>query len=277
MHAQGVVAAGLATADTVGVARVLTAHGNEGADTPAAYGGVSGLARAALRDRFARYVVEHVDVVVGSHPDWRVNLPIQPRRFSHIPNIVDDAFFTIHRRANSSVVLFVGGQRAIKGWPVLAAAWPAVKAAISHARLIAAGWLEGPRPLDVDPTVRDSISYEGTFPANQLVALMAEPSVLAIPSLFEVAPVILAEAWAMRLPVVAGAVGGIPGLASGAAALVPPGSASKLAERLIGVLRGYAGLDALAAEGCRRAESHSSRAVGAKHLSLYSELLREHG
>jgi glycosyltransferase involved in cell wall biosynthesis len=115
------------------------------------------------------------------------------------------------------------------------------------------------------------------LPADQLAAPMAEASVLAIPSLFEVAPVILAEAWAMRLPVVASAVGGIPGLASGAAVLVPPGSASKLAERLIGVLRGYAGLDALVAEGRRRTEGHSSRAVRAKHLSLYSELLREHG
>jgi hypothetical protein len=71
--------------------------------THGSYGSVSGLARAALRDRFARYVV-----VVGSHSDWRVNLPIQPRSFSHIPNIVDDAFFTIHRRAKSRVVLFAG-------------------------------------------------------------------------------------------------------------------------------------------------------------------------
>jgi glycosyltransferase involved in cell wall biosynthesis len=139
-------------------------------------------------------------------------------------------------------------------------------------------WLEGPRLLDVDPTVGDSISYEGTLPANQLAALMAEASILAIPTfLFEVAPVILAEAWAMRLPVVASAAGGIPGLASGAAVFVPPRSASKLAERLIGVLRGYARLDALVAEGRRRAESHSSRAVGGNHLSLYSKVLREHG
>lgn len=44
VHAQGVVAAGLVAADTVGVARISTTHGNAGADTRAAYGGVSGLA-----------------------------------------------------------------------------------------------------------------------------------------------------------------------------------------------------------------------------------------
>lgn len=206
-----------------------------------------------------------------------MNLPIQPRRFSHTPNIVDDAFFTIHRRANSGVVLFVGGQRAIKGWPSIGCSL-----ACSEGRNL-------PCTVDLRRLARRPAPPRRRSDRRRLNQLRGDisgqptrgPDGRSLgpcdPSLFEVAPLILAEAWAMRLPVVAGAVGGIPDLASGAAALGPPSSASKLAERLIGVPRGYAGLDALAAEGCCRAESHSSRAVGAKHLSLYSELLREHG
>ena len=46
-------------------------------------------------------------------------------------------------------------------------------------------------------------------------------SVLVIPSQFEVAPVAVAEAWALRVPVVATRVGGMSTFANGAAALEP--------------------------------------------------------
>jgi glycosyltransferase involved in cell wall biosynthesis len=230
-----------------------------------------------LRDRFARFVLKRVDAVVSGHPDWQVNLPIQPRNFVHIPSIVEDDFFSISRQPDSGLVLFAGGPRAIKGWPVLAAAWPMVKAAIPHARLVATGWPDLQRRIKAPP-LGGSVDFKETLPARELAHLMAEASVLTIPSLYEVAPLILTEAWALELPVVASAVGGIPGLASGAALLVPPERPSKLADGLISALRGDAGIGELVAEGRRRSEKHARAVVAADHVALYNELLREnHG
>ena len=52
-------------------------------------------------------------------------MPQRPRRFVYIPNIIDERFFGMKRTPEPGLVLFTGGARAIKGWPLLAAAWPA--------------------------------------------------------------------------------------------------------------------------------------------------------
>ena len=46
-------------------------------------------------------------------------------RFAHIPNIVERSFFEIARVADAPRVLYCGGARHVKGWDILAAAWPA--------------------------------------------------------------------------------------------------------------------------------------------------------
>jgi glycosyltransferase involved in cell wall biosynthesis len=272
VHGQGIIGAGLAAADIRCLPRIVTAHGNTRADTLAAYGGLGGVARAALRDWLAGRVARRVEAVISGHPDWRVNLPEPPRRFLHIPNIVDDCFLHNPRAPNRKVVLFTGGPRAIKGWPVLAAAWPEIKRAVPGARLVATGWQNDQLPREIDSELRDSIQFEGMLASQELANLMAQASVLAIPSLYEVAPLVLAEAWALRLPVVASAVGGIPALADGAAILVPPHAPRLLAEGLIRGLLGGREIDKLAAEGRRRAEKHEHSAVAAAHVATYSDL-----
>lgn len=275
VHGHGAVAAGLAAADATAFPRALTAYGNVGEDTRAAYAGATRRIRGHVRDRFARYTATHVDAVVGVHPDWRVNLPVEPRWFVHIPGIVEDRFFDGRRQSDSHVVFFAGGPRTIKGWPVLAEAWPAVLAAVPEARLVAAGWPPEEANAGVEAELAASIEIRRALSTDELAAEMAHAQVLAIPSLYEVAPLILTEAWAMQLPVVASAVGGIPGLAEGAALLVPPHSAHELAQALIRALRSEPGLDTLVEEGHRRSLAHRREAVAAKHIRLYERLVAE--
>ncbi|HEX6788039.1 MAG TPA: glycosyltransferase, partial [Gaiellaceae bacterium] len=101
---------------------------------------------------------------------------------------------------------------------------------------------------------------------------MSRASVLVIASEFEVSPIVLAEAWAVGLPVVAAAVGGIPALATDAALLVER-DADALARGLITVLTSPEHAAALTAEGKRRAEQHRAAAVAAAHVALYNDLL----
>jgi glycosyltransferase involved in cell wall biosynthesis len=272
VHGQDLIPGGIAAAGVDGLPRVVTSRGNMREDTIAAYDGVGGSARAYMRDRLARVAFEGADVVVSVNPDWKINLPAEPKRFVFIPNIVGEEFFARARRPEPGLVLFAGGNRAIKGWPLVAAAWPRVREAVPHARLNVIGW----RPGEARPTLTDgssdSLLLEEWVSSEGLAERMARASALVIASEFEVSPIVLAEAWAAGLPVVAVAVGGIPALAGDGALLVER-DADALAQGLMTVLTDSGRAAALAAEGARRAEQHRAAAVAAAHIALYDELV----
>jgi glycosyltransferase involved in cell wall biosynthesis len=272
VHGQGLIPGGIAAASIDGCPRVVTARGNMRADSVAAYRGVAAAARARQRDRLARVAVEHADVIVGVNPDWAINVPERPKRFAHIPNIVDDEFFDRGRKPEPARVLFAGGGKLIKGWSLLAAAWPRVLRSIPDAGLNAVGWRSGEEPPAIPPEHQPSVVVEGALSSTELADRMARAAVLVIPSQFEVSPIVLAEAWAMSLPVVAARVGGIPALATGAAVLVDR-EVDSLADGLLGALAGGEEIDRLVAEGRRRAEAHRADAVAEAHISLYETLL----
>jgi glycosyltransferase involved in cell wall biosynthesis len=272
VHGQGLLPGGIAAVDIRGCPRVVTAQGNARADTAAAYGGVGGIVRAYLRHRLACAAAERADVVVGVNPDWTVNVPLHPRRFVYIPNMIEDDFFEARRDPEPGIVLFAGGARAIKGWALLAEAWPHVRAAVPNSRLNVIGWAHG-QPLPVGLMEhRASLVVEGWISSRELAARMERAAALVIPSHFEVSPIVLAEAWAIGLPVVAVPVGGVPALATGAALLVDR-EPQALAEGIVAALAGGEQIDRLVREGRRRAEAHRAEAVSAAHISLYEELL----
>ncbi len=273
VHGQGLIPGGIAAADTRQLPRIVTARGNVEADTVAAYRGVGKLSRVYLRNRLASTAVERADAVIGVNPDWTVNLPRPPRRFVYIPNIIDERFYELQRTVEPGLVLFAGGARAIKGWPLLAAAWPAVCEAVPEARLLVAGWPPGIGQPDVGRAHQDSIIVEGWLSSDELAQRMARASVLVIPSQFDVAPIALAEAWALELPVVVTPVGGLRALGEGAAVVIPRSEPATLASGLVQALRGGEEIEQLVAEGARRAELHRADAVAQAHLALYAELV----
>jgi glycosyltransferase involved in cell wall biosynthesis len=273
VHGQGLLPAGIAAGDVeAGAPIVVTARGNAREDTAAEYSGVGGMARAYLRDRLAGAAVERADAVIGVNPDWTVNIPRRPRRFVYIPNMIDEDFFDRTREPAPPLVLFAGGTRGIKGWALLAEAWPRVCEAIPEARLQVVNWPPGTVPPGIPSRHRDSIAVEGPLSSAALTNYMVQATTLVIPSKFEVSPIVLAEAWALELPVVATRVGGIPALAEGAAVLADR-HPELLAASLVSALTGGELIDELVAEGRRRAEAHRPDAVASAHVSLYDELL----
>jgi glycosyltransferase involved in cell wall biosynthesis len=272
VHAQGLVPYGVAATEAPSPPLIVTAHGSMRADTLGATPQIGGMSRAYVRDRLSKRAVERADVVVGVNPAWNVNLPCKPRRFVYIPNIVDSRFFDLERRPERGLVLFAGGTRRIKGWPLLAAAWPDVLKEIPKARLLVVGWPEKVIP-DTHPG-QDSMAFEGWLTTDDLADRMARASVLVIPSDFEVSPIILAEAWALGLPVVATAVGGMEAIAEGAAVLVSPRDPPQLARALVLALAAGDEGNRVVEEGRRRVERHRAEAVAHAHLDLYEALVR---
>jgi glycosyltransferase involved in cell wall biosynthesis len=105
---------------------------------------------------------------------------------------------------------------------------------------------------------------------------MARASVLVIPSQFEVSPIVLAEAWALGLPVVATSVGGLRAIAEGAALIVPRRTEA-LAAGIVHALAAEGDVDQLVEEGRRRAQSHRAEAVARAHIALYTEVIQQAG
>ena len=274
VHGQELLAGGIAAADIKEFPVVVTARGNSRADTTAAYSGLGRLARVELRDRLARRVVRRADVVIGVNPDWTVNLPRPAKRFVYIPNMIDEQFFARERKPEPGLVLFAGGARAIKGWALLAEAWTHVRSALPDARLNLTGWPQGEKPPGIPAPHQESLVVEGWLSSSELADRMARAAALVIPSQFEVSPIVLAEAWALGLPVVAVPVGGIPALATGAAVLVER-RPEALAAGIISALAFEDGVKQLVEEGRARAEAHRPDAVGSAHISLYESLRRQ--
>lgn len=272
LHGQGLIPGGIAAASIGGRPRVVTARGNMRADTLAGYRGVGASARAYQRGRLARIAVKNADAVVGVNPEWTVNVPARPKRFAFIPNIVDAELFDRPRMPEPGRVLFAGGTRQIKGWSLLAEAWPGVVESIPDASLNAVGWLSDEVPPGIPAQLRRTVVVNGQLSSPDLADRMTRAAVLVIPSEFEVSPIVLAEAWAMSLPVVAVRVGGIPALATGGAVLVGR-DVDSLRDGLVAALAGGEDIDRLVAEGRRRADAHRADAVATAHISLYRDLL----
>jgi glycosyltransferase involved in cell wall biosynthesis len=278
VHGQSLLVGGLPATDcerSRSAARrirpVVTAHGNAREDTAAAYSGLGGAVRARSRQRLCEHAAERADVIVGVHPDWRINVPRRPRKFVYIPTIVDELFFQAEWHPDARQVLYCGGPDRIKGWDILMRAWPGVAERVPEARLQALGF-PGTHVLGVEDGVASSIDLCGWATAEQTRDAMTRATVLVIPSRFEVAPTVLAEAWAAGVPVIATAAGGTATLAPGAAWLVPPCDHVALAEAIVEVLQGRRGAAQLVAAGSRRAQAHRRERVADAHLRLYSDL-----
>jgi glycosyltransferase involved in cell wall biosynthesis len=251
--------------------RIVTVHGNPLEVGTLTTGDPATRVRRRLRMTLARAAARRADAIISVHPDWRVNVPIQAERFAYIPNIVDRSYFETTRKPMKGRVLYCGGARRIKGWDVLGEAWREVARVLPNAHLELVGWPEEGGPSLPNPM---ATTVRGWLSMDQERAAVARCEVLVIPSRYEVAPVVLGEAWALRTAIVATSVGGIPGLAQGAAVLVPSEDPAALARALVDVLTGRIDTGDLIAEGRRRAEPYKVERVVAAHLELYRSLLR---
>lgn len=268
LHAQGLLGPGIAATDARDTA-LVTAHGNVVRDVTLNARRFPARLRASAVRRLAVRATRRAHTIVGVHPDWRLNVPVEPRRFLHIPNMVDELFFTgTGERSTGFEIVYCGGPRRIKGWDVLAEAWPAVARAAPSARLRVLGWSGEQDPW----SGLDQVEVEQWAPQRDVVAAMASAAAVVIPSRFEVAPLTLYEAWASGAPVVAAEGGGLSSLAAGAATLVPVDDPRALAEALVRVLTQTAENARTVAAGLERAEAARPAAVLAAHRRLYESV-----
>ena len=111
---------------------------------------------------------------------------------------------------------------------------------------------------------------------DNLAAVMAQWAVFALPSMDEGLPIVVLEAMASSLPVVASARGGLPEVVEDGRTgwLVPPNNPEALAERLLVPLLNREQRRVMGAAGRARVEQHFSQARMIDEIAqIYSEIL----
>ena len=180
----------------------------------------------------------------------------------HIPNPVAPSFFAVKRSERPGRILFAGRLLPLKGLGDLLAATAAV-ASTRNVELILAGSLDNHRYVNKlrakaeELNIRESVQFRGILDETELLDEFAKASLLVLPSYQETAPMVIQEAMAAGLPVVATRVGGIPyQIDHGKSGLiVEPGDVRSLTESLTCILNDSELRKSFAIAARRRAEN----------------------
>ncbi len=163
--------------------------------------------------------------------------------------------------AHAPRLLFVGLLDEVKGVQVLLRAFARVHAAHPGARLDIVG--DGPRrgeyeALASELGVAAAVRFHGALTRDAIAPMMREADLLVLPSRTETFGIVVVEALACGLPVVATRVGALPELVDSAAGvLVDPADPVALAD---GIAAALAGLNRVRSAGARSADTRALRA-----------------
>jgi glycosyltransferase involved in cell wall biosynthesis len=154
---------------------------------------------------------------------------------------VDPARYYRPRPARGARLLFVGRLAAVKGVPVLFQAMALARPQRPDLTLTLIG--DGPERAALTEEAQalglaPFVSFAGYRDQTAVAAALADHDVLVLPSFAEGVPVVLMEAMAARLPVVATGVAGVPELVQDGVSghLVPPGNPDLLAAAILSAL-----------------------------------------
>ncbi len=193
-----------------------------------------------------------------------------------VADVVEDVGKTVDG-GSAGYLLFVGRLRIRKGVEVLLAALARLAPRFPTARLLVAGDGEHREELlarTVTLGLGSVVVFLGRADAGRVRALLAGARALVVPSIYEGMPLVVLEAMAAGVPVVASAVSGIPEVVLDGETgwLVPPEDPPALAAALAAVLEGPAEARRRGAAGKARVAEQFRPAVAA---ALWEEEIRK--
>lgn len=195
-----------------------------------------------------------------------VRCGVEPSRYGALP-----------RTVVGQNVLFVGRLAAVKGVPLLLEAFVRIRSRYPRARLTLVGDGSELATLKTHASalgLDDVVDFVGYCTQEEVAILLEEADMLVLPSFAEGLPVVLMEALASRMPVIATPVAGVSELVRDGESglLVPPGDIDSLA-RALDRLLGDPDLCRRLGEAGRNAvlERHDVKREAEKLLALFRD------
>lgn len=201
----------------------------------------------------------------------------------YIPNAIDDSFFQLRRAPQGKTILYAGRVIRRKRALDLVRAFAPIAQEIPGAQLRLAG--EYHSEPDYGAQVRDLVRQEkletrvhllGGLSEAQILDEFAHCDVLALPSVQETTPMVIAQAMAAGKPVVASQVGGIPEMIQDGKTgfLIPAGAIEDLTMKLRRVLSdGSLQRDMGKAARLFAQENYHAAAVAQKTYRAYASII----
>ncbi|NCO86554.1 MAG: glycosyltransferase family 4 protein [Rhodobacterales bacterium] len=182
---------------------------------------------------------------------------------------IDPARYDASPHGDGGQLLFVGRLAAVKGLPVLFEALTLIADRLPRLRLTLVG--DGPDRRALEAEARGlPVAFVGYKSQSEVAELLRGADALVLPSFAEGLPVVLMEAMAARLPVIATRIAGVPELVEDGASglLVPPGDAQALAAAIAAVLGDPARAGRMGAAGRAKVSAEFDIATEAAWLGV---------
>ncbi|WP_417242301.1 glycosyltransferase family 4 protein [Celeribacter sp.] len=174
--------------------------------------------------------------------------------------VTPEAYGTVARTQRGKRIIFVGRLDPVKGVPLLLDAMARIAQDHPDATLSVVG--DGPSRAAVEAQARDlglgdRVSFLGYRAADEVTALLNEADMLVLPSFAEGVPVVLMEAMASRIPVIASRVAGVSELIEDGVSgfTLPAGDLDTLCARLDTLLSDPALCERMGNEGRKMVEA----------------------
>lgn len=274
LHSYGSFPTFLAPLFSIGERKVvITTHSDEGLPS----------IRKRIFDIVApRFSLDHASKVIAvSEHERRVllKLGVEEQKIEVIPNGVDPELLKISRKSeHGRKVLYVGRVNfRQKGLDILLLAIRKLVDRLQGFELEIAG---PPDEIDILNSysrklgIEGIVRYYGTVPRKKLIDLMKHADLLVLPSRFEPFGIVVLEAMAIGLPVVAAKVGGVPEVLREKVdgLLFPPEDIESLALNIEELLTDTRMAEKLASNAKERASSFTWDKIALRLMALYKQL-----
>ena len=281
VHGQGVGRDGILAARS-GYPSVLTVHGIL-REEARHYEGLGRRLRHLLQNAMSqRYCIRQAGhtILISSYVESYLGDQLAGTRYS-VPNPVAPAFFDIQRAESKGRVLFAGRLYSLKG--VIDLVRAAATCREKHdIRLVLAGstsdkeYVDSLRAEAARTSLADRLEISGILDAPALRQELSQASVLVLPSYQETAPMVVQEAMAAGVPVIASRVGGTAEqIEHGETGfLIEPGDVKALATTMDALLSDDEMRARVSVNARRRAESlYQADKVAEETVRVYRKVL----
>lgn len=230
--------------------------------------------------RQARYATRHADHIITMSSAEKIfyikEYRMSPEKISVIPNGVDPIFFQQHEYgAAPKRLLYLGGWEWRKGIRYLVEAFSIVARRFPDVRLSAVGTGDA-AVLDAFPLeIRNRVDVIPKVSAEEVPGVYASHDLFILPTLFESIPLVIPEAMAAGLPIVATRVCGIPDVLENGreALLVAPRDSGELAGAIGRLIQEASLREGLGCAAQQRARSLTWDRIAEQTLEVYHRLL----
>ena len=262
---------------------VITIHGIQGREAnyqPTVHRKLRSLLQSWLANYYCIRKATHT-ILISPYVAEHYGSALGGERYA-VPNPVDPEYFDTVRQEEPNRVLFLGRLYALKGIHDLIQA-AARLPNTSDLSITVAGsladtkYVEELRQLAARVGLSGALRIPGILPMREVRRELSRCSCLVLPSYQETAPMVIQEAMASGVPVIASNICGIPYqvIEGRTGFLVPPGNVEALARRLNDLLSDHVLRHRMGAAARTEAESkYRADRVARRTLEVYEKVLQ---